>query len=39
MASIRLEMALRADAAQVWDAVRDVGAIHQRGSRRISSPM
>ena len=30
MASIRLEMALRADPEQVWDAVRDVGAIHTR---------
>ncbi len=30
MASIRLEMALRADPAGVWDAVRDVGAIHTR---------
>jgi carbon monoxide dehydrogenase subunit G len=30
MASIRLEMALRADPAHVWDAVRDVGAIHTR---------
>jgi carbon monoxide dehydrogenase subunit G len=30
MASIRLEMALRADPAKVWDAVRDVGAIHTR---------
>jgi len=30
MASIRKEMALRADPAQVWDAVRDVGAIHTR---------
>ena len=30
MASIRLEMALRADPAEVWDAVRDVGAIHTR---------
>ena len=30
MASIRLEMTLRADAAMVWDAVRDVGAIHTR---------
>src|SRR5258706_6390572 len=27
---IRLEMTLRADAAMVWDAVRDVGAIHTR---------
>src|SRR5882724_11362955 len=30
MASIRKEMTLRADPAQVWDAVRDVGAIHTR---------
>ena len=30
MASIRLEMTLRANPAQVWDAVRDVGAIHTR---------
>jgi Polyketide cyclase / dehydrase and lipid transport len=30
MASIRKEMTLRAEAAQVWDAVRDVGAIHTR---------
>src|SRR5436190_13069005 len=30
MASIRLEMALHADPANVWDAVRDVGAIHTR---------
>jgi hypothetical protein len=30
MASIRLEMSLRADPAKVWDAVRDVGAIHTR---------
>jgi hypothetical protein len=30
MASIRLEMALRADPAGVWDAVRDLGAIHTR---------
>ena|ERR1041385_4506810 len=30
MASIRLDMALRADPADVWDAVRDVGAIHTR---------
>jgi hypothetical protein len=30
MASIRLETALRADAAKVWEAVRDVGAIHTR---------
>lgn len=30
MASIRLEMTLHADPANVWDAVRDVGAIHTR---------
>ena len=30
MASIRLEMALRAAPDSVWDAVRDVGAIHTR---------
>jgi carbon monoxide dehydrogenase subunit G len=30
MASIRLEMALRTDPANAWDAVRDVGAIHTR---------
>jgi hypothetical protein len=30
MASIRLEMTLRADPANAWDAVRDVGAIHTR---------
>ena len=30
MASIRLEMALRADPANVWDALRDVGALHTR---------
>ena len=30
MASIRQEMTLRADPARVWDAVRDVGAIHTR---------
>src|SRR2546421_10986260 len=30
MASIRKEMTLRGDPAQVWDAVRDVGAIHTR---------
>ena len=30
MASIRHEMNLRADPADVWDAVRDVGAIHTR---------
>jgi uncharacterized protein YndB with AHSA1/START domain len=30
MASIRLEMVLRADPGKVWEAVRDVGAIHTR---------
>jgi len=30
MASIRLEMTVAADPAKVWDAVRDVGAIHTR---------
>jgi hypothetical protein len=30
MASIRKDMTLRADPTQVWDAVRDVGAIHTR---------
>src|SRR5436309_15348042 len=30
MASIRKEMLLRANAASVWDAIRDVGAIHTR---------
>jgi len=30
MASIRKEMSLRARAGAVWDAVRDVGAIHTR---------
>lgn len=30
MASIRLDMALHAEPAKVWDAVRDVGAIHTR---------
>ncbi len=30
MASIRIEMMLAADPAKVWDAVRDVGAIHTR---------
>src|SRR5437588_5844539 len=30
MASIRKEMTLRADPAQVWDAVRDVRTIHTR---------
>ena len=30
MASIRREMNVTADAAQIWDAVRDVGALHQR---------
>jgi len=30
MATIRKEMTLRANAATVWDAIRDVGAIHTR---------
>jgi len=30
MASIHKEMTLRADPARVWDAIRDVGAIHTR---------
>jgi hypothetical protein len=30
MASIRKEITVTASAAQVWDAVRDVGAIHER---------
>jgi hypothetical protein len=30
MASIRQEMSLAASAAEVWDAVRDAGAIHTR---------
>jgi hypothetical protein len=30
MATIRQEMILRTDPAKVWDAVRDVGAIHTR---------
>jgi hypothetical protein len=30
MATIRKEMKLRANAAAVWDAIRDVGAIHTR---------
>jgi hypothetical protein len=30
MATIRKEMTLRANAAHVWDAIRDVGAIHTR---------
>ena len=30
MATIRKEMTLRANPARVWDAVRDVGAIHTR---------
>jgi carbon monoxide dehydrogenase subunit G len=30
MASIRKEIIVAASAAHVWDAVRDVGAIHQR---------
>ncbi|MEJ0077393.1 MAG: SRPBCC family protein [Alphaproteobacteria bacterium] len=30
MASIRLEMTLRTNPTQAWDAIRDVGAIHTR---------
>jgi hypothetical protein len=30
MASIRKEILVHAPAVQVWDAVRDVGAVHQR---------
>src|SRR5436305_13624870 len=30
MATIRKEMTLRANPAHVWDAIRDVGAIHTR---------
>jgi carbon monoxide dehydrogenase subunit G len=30
MASVRLEMSVAADPVKVWDAVRDVGAIHTR---------
>lgn len=30
MASIRREISLAADPAAVWDAVRDIGAIHKR---------
>lgn len=30
MASIRREVAVAAPAAQIWDAVRDVGAVHER---------
>ena len=30
MTSIRREVLIRAPAAQVWDAVRDVGALHRR---------
>src|SRR3954469_18837631 len=30
MASIRKEMTLRAKPANVWDAIRDIGAIHTR---------
>jgi hypothetical protein len=33
MASIRKEIAIAASAEQVWDAVRDVGAIHHRLAR------
>ncbi len=35
MASIFIEFLIDADCARVWDAVRDVGAVHQRpGSAR-----
>jgi len=30
MASIRQEISVAAPAAQIWDAVRDVGAVHER---------
>jgi carbon monoxide dehydrogenase subunit G len=30
MASVRLEISVKADPVEVWDAVRDVGAIHTR---------
>lgn len=30
MASIRREMSVAAPAGKIWDAVRDVGAVHQR---------
>ncbi|HEY5831235.1 MAG TPA: SRPBCC family protein, partial [Hyphomicrobiaceae bacterium] len=30
MASIRKEIMIEARAGDVWDAIRDVGAIHQR---------
>jgi carbon monoxide dehydrogenase subunit G len=30
MASIRREIVIEASAARVWDAVRDVGAVHER---------
>ena len=30
MASIRKEIVIEASAARVWDAVRDVGAVHER---------
>lgn len=30
MATIRKDMTLRANSAKVWDAIRDVGAIHTR---------
>ena len=30
MATIRKQVSLRADAASVWSAVRDVGALHER---------
>jgi carbon monoxide dehydrogenase subunit G len=30
MASIRREMTVEAPAAKIWDAIRDVGAVHER---------
>ncbi len=30
MASIRREISIAADPAEVWDAIRDVGAVHRR---------
>ena len=33
MASIRKEIAVNAPAGQVWDAIRDVGAVHRRLAR------
>jgi uncharacterized protein YndB with AHSA1/START domain len=35
MASIRKEMRINAPAEQVWDAIRDVGAIHTRLARQM----